>query len=213
MRLIQTLLRPIYYLLYHQFAWTYDLVAAVVSLGRWQEWISIAVPHLRGRVLEIGFGPGHLQISLVEKNLPTYGLDESPQMNRQAARRLKRIGKIPNLVRGYAQYVPFATEAFNSVVATFPSEYIFDSQSLREIHRLLLPGGNLVIIPTAWITGRRMVERLAAWVFRVTGEAPGKPHDLPVPVKNRINQAGFLVKSEVVETKGSQVLLIVATKT
>ncbi len=212
MRLIQTLLRPIFYLLYHQFSWTYDLVAEVVSLGRWQDWISTALPHLRGRVLEIGFGPGHLQISLVNKNLPTYGLDESPQINCQAARRLKRIGKIPNLVRGYAQFIPFATGVFNSVVATFPSEYIFDPQSLREIHRLLLPGGELIIIPTAWITGRRMVDRLTACVFRVTGEAPGKPRNLPPPAKSRIIQAGFDVASEIIELKGSQVLLIVAKK-
>jgi ubiquinone/menaquinone biosynthesis C-methylase UbiE len=213
MRLIQTLLRPVFFLLYHQFAWTYDIVAAVVSLGRWQEWVRTAIPHLSGRILEIGFGPGHLQASLVDKNLSTFGLDESPQMCRRASRRLKRRGVIPKLARGYAQHLPFSTEAFNSVVATFPSEYIFDLYTLRGIRRVLLPGGDLVIIPTAWITGRRMVEQLAAWVFRVTGEAPGKPRDLPAAIKTQIVHAGFDVISEIVEINGSQILLIVAKKT
>jgi ubiquinone/menaquinone biosynthesis C-methylase UbiE len=213
MRLIQALLRRFYYLLYHQFAWSYDIVSTTVSLGHWREWVGTALPHLKGRVLEIGFGPGHLQVNLIRKNILAFGIDESRQMVRQAARRLLKNEGVIRISCGYAQFIPFISETFNSVVATFPSEFIFDPQTLLEIRRVLLPGGDLVIIPTAWITGGHQVERLAAWVFRVTGEAPGKPHDLSVPTKNRINQAGFLVKSEVVETKGNQVLLIVATKT
>jgi SAM-dependent methyltransferase len=212
MSLIQILLRPIFYLLYHQFAWTYDLVAAVVSLGRWQEWVRSALPYLSGRVLEIGFGPGHLQASLNEKKIPTFGLDESSQMVRRAARLLRHKGTSGHIIRGYAQSVPFAAGTFNSVVATFPAEYIFDPQTLYEIRRVLLPGGQLVIIPIAWITGRRLLERLAAWVFRVSGEAPGKPHLLSAAIKSRFVHVGFEVRSEVVKKKGSQVLVILAKK-
>ncbi|MGA2503882.1 MAG: methyltransferase domain-containing protein [Anaerolineales bacterium] len=213
MRLIQIILRPIFYLLYHQFAWAYDLVAAIVSLGRWQEWVHTAIPYISGRVLEIGFGPGHLQTSLNEKIIPTFGLDESPQMGRQAARRIKKAGAIARLTRGYAQSIPFAGEAFDSVVATFPAEYIYDQQTLKEIRRVLLPGGQLVIIPTAWITGGHLLERLAAWVFRLSGEAPGKPHPLSVVLKTRFVHTGFEVHNEIVEKRGSQVLVILAKKT
>jgi ubiquinone/menaquinone biosynthesis C-methylase UbiE len=210
--LIQVLLRPIFYLLYHQFAWTYDLVAAVVSLGRWQDWVQTALPHINGRTLEIGFGPGHLQATLSERNIPTFGLDESAQMARQAARRLRKNGEIPHLSRGYAQNLPFASGTFNSIVATFPAEYIFESKTLKEIRRVLTPAGQLVIIPTAWITGGNMLDRLAAWVFRVTGEAPGMPHILSNAVKSRLVSAGFSVQSEIVKKKGSQVLVILAKK-
>ena len=61
MRLIFSLLRPVYYLLYHHFAWTYDLVADIVSLGQWKDWVRTALPYLDGCVLELGYGPGHLQ--------------------------------------------------------------------------------------------------------------------------------------------------------
>jgi ubiquinone/menaquinone biosynthesis C-methylase UbiE len=208
--LIQVMLRPIFYLLYHQFAWTYDLVADVVSLGRWQNWVQTALPHINGQTLEIGFGPGHLQLTLNERNIPTFGLDESPQMARQAAKRLRKNGVIPRLTRGYAQNLPFASGTFNSIVATFPAEYIFESKTLKEIQRVLTPTGQLVIIPTAWITGGNMLDRLAAWVFRVTGEAPGMPHILSNAVKSRLVSAGFSVQSEIVEKKGSQVLVILA---
>ncbi len=213
MRLIQILLRPFFYLLYHQFAWTYDLVAAVVSLGRWKEWVETALPYMDGQVLEIGFGPGHLQASLIENNISTFGLDESPQMIRQATKRLRKKGTDNHLIRGYAQTIPFPKEIFNNVIATFPADYIFDPQTLNEIRRVLLPAGTLVIIPTAWITGGRPLERLAAWVFMVSGEAPGNPHLMSTALRSRFLNAGFKASSEIVEKRGSKVLVIVAKKT
>lgn len=212
MRLIQILLRPIFFLLYHQFAWTYDFVAALVSLGRWQDWVQTALPFLSGRVLEIGFGPGHLQVTLNENKILAFGLDESRQMARQASRRLHHNGAIPGLSRGYAQNIPFAGEVFDSVAATFPSEYIFDLQTLTEIRRVLIPSGQLVILPMAWITGMRPLERLAAWLFRVSGEAPGKPKLISPALRDRFVHAGFEVRSEIAATKGGQVLVIIAKK-
>jgi len=212
MRLILILLRPIYYLLYHQFAWTYDFVAALVSLGRWQEWVKAALPNMTGRVLEIGFGPGHLQVSLNENHLMAFGLDESRQMTRQASRCLRNNRYFSRLSRGYAQNIPFTREIFDSIAATFPAEYIFDPQTLKEIWRVLVPDGRLVIVPMAWITGTSLLEQLAAWVFRVSGETPGKPGPISGAMKERLVRAGFDVKSEIQEMKGSQVLIIVAKK-
>jgi len=212
MRLVLFLLRSLYHLLYHQLAWTYDFVAALVSLGRWQDWVQVALPYLNGRVLELGFGSGHLQQSLNGKNLTAFGLDESCQMANQANRRLRKLNFISRLSRGYAQSLPFASGVFDSVVATFPAEYIFDPQTLKEIRRVLVPAGILVILPMAWITGTRPLERLAAWLFRVSGEAPGKPGPISVAMRDRFAGLGFEIRNEIVELKGSQVLVIVAKK-
>ena len=125
MRLFRSFLGLFFRLLYHPFAWTYDFVAAVVSLGRWQAWVQSVLPYLKGRVLEIGHGPGHLQISLHAHGFLAVGLDESRQMSRQAASRLRRQGYPVNLARGVAQQLPFQNTSFDTIVATFPSEYIF----------------------------------------------------------------------------------------
>jgi ubiquinone/menaquinone biosynthesis C-methylase UbiE len=212
MALIAALLRPFFSLLYHQFSWTYDLVAATVSLGRWKEWVRACIPFLEGRVLEIGFGPGHLQLALNEKGLVSCGLDESRQMARQAARLLKKRGVSIRLARGLAQNLPFEAAAFDSVAATFPSEYIFDIRTLHEIARVLRPGGKLVILPMAWITGTGWLERMAAWLFRITGEAPGGPRLIAAPVREQFMRAGFQVSSELVAARGSQVLVYLATR-
>ncbi|MFH1524515.1 MAG: class I SAM-dependent methyltransferase [Chloroflexota bacterium] len=213
MRLIQFLFRTFFYLLYHQFAWIYDLIAAVVSLGRWNEWVNSVLPYLDGRILEIGYGPGYLQLSLQKQTLSVFGLDESRQMAHRANHRLREEGYSPNLSRGYAQHLPFPIDTFDTIVATFPSEYVFDPGALSEIHRILVIGGKLIVVPMAWITGKRPIEKLAAWLFRITGEAPGRPETISSAMRNRFAHAGFDTQSELISVRGSQVLVIIATRT
>ena len=210
MRLVLFLLRPVYYLLYHQFAWTYDFVAGIVSLGQWRNWVQVALPYLHGRVLELGFGPGHLQLSLHQKGLLSFGMDESRFMARQASRRLQKAGAVLRLSRGLVQSLPFPAGAFDTVVATFPAEYIFDPRTLDEIRRVLIPGGALVILPLAWITGIRPLERFIAWLMRVTGEAPGQPGFLPAPVRSLFTSRGFDLRQEIVSLPKSKVLVLLA---
>jgi ubiquinone/menaquinone biosynthesis C-methylase UbiE len=211
MRLLLSLFRLFFHLLYHPFAWTYDLVAATVSLGRWKGWVMSALPYLGGRVLEIGFGPGHLQQAMEVRGLPAFGLDESRQMSHLARRGLRRKGLPVHLALGYAQHLPFPSAVFDTVVATFPTEYIFDADTLAEIYRVLVSGGRLVLIPTAWITGRGLLERMAAWLFKVTGEAGAIEAILPT-IKTRLQASGYKVRHELVECPGSRVLVILATR-
>lgn len=211
MNVMRRLLGFFFHLLYHQFAWTYDLVAAGVSLGRWKSWVLKAQPYLRGRVLEIGFGPGHLQAALNKDGLEVFGLDESRQMGRQARRRLRRLKYPVRLINGYAQLLPFPGNCFDRVAATFPSEYLFEAQTLREIRRVLRPGGRLVVIPSAWITGQGWLERLAAGLFRLTGQGGAIETVLP-GMKRRIAESGFEVRHELVQAEGSQVLVIIGEK-
>jgi ubiquinone/menaquinone biosynthesis C-methylase UbiE len=202
-------LRLFFNLLYHQFAWTYDIVAWMVSLGAWQKWVLSVLPYLDGsKTLEIGFGPGHLQSALHRKGVITFGLDESRQMGRITARRLTRQGVQPRLVRGNALVLPFAEWSFHQVVLTFPSEYILNRPCLAEIDRVLADDGVVIMLPLAWITGHRPVERVVAWLTRVTGEAPEWHEESLEPLK----RAGFNIDSEMVELSSSKILIIRMTK-
>jgi ubiquinone/menaquinone biosynthesis C-methylase UbiE len=152
-RLRSAFMRAFFSLLYNQMAWTYDLVAAVVSVGMWTGWVNSVLPYLDGpHILELGHGPGHLQATLQKQaaghpaNLRITGLDKSKQMGRLAHKRLVRQGLNPGLAQGDAQRLPFRDESFNQVVATFPSEYIIrrfggwaELRSWRENN--LQPGG------------------------------------------------------------------------
>jgi ubiquinone/menaquinone biosynthesis C-methylase UbiE len=214
MRFLNRILGYFFSLLYHNLAWGYDLVAGIVSMGRWKEWVTGVIPFIAGaRILELGHGPGHLQQALLELNKNAVGLDESRQMGNVAKRNLIKGYTQICLVRGLGQDLPFFTECFDTVVATFPAEYIFDRHTLSEVWRVLNIGGRLVILPVAWITGKSPPDRCAAWLFRITGQAPaGFKEEALTRSSEPFRKANFQVTTELLEVKSSQILIIVALK-
>lgn len=199
-------LRFFFYLIYEPFAWCYDFVAGVVSLGRWKSWVFSTLPDLPGpRVLELGHGPGHLQLALRQKGIQAFGVDRSVTMGRLARSRLAKAGYTPNLVRARAEDLPFQASAFNQLVATFPSEYIIHPSTLSEAKRMLTCHSKLVVLPVAWILGNRIWNRVAAWLFRVTGQAP----DWEPRFSDPLRAAGFSVEEKPIELIDSKVMLII----
>lgn len=206
MKLIQRVMRFFYHLLYHPFAFTYDLVAAVVSFGNWKDWVFSILPFIEGtRILELGHGPGHLQRLLLDRGLFPFAMDESTQMGRLAKRRL---GNSQKLARALAQQLPYAEKSFDTIIATFPSEYIFNPQTLSEVKRCLSDGGRLVVLPVAFPKSGFL-----KWLYIVTNEIPD---DLTESLKTKLQQpfldADLKVKVEIVEVKSGILLIIVAVK-
>lgn len=212
-RIIQSFMAFFYKHFYHGLSWTYDFVAAVVSVGRWRDWGRTVLPHLRGiRVLELGFGPGHLQSALTAAGFQAIGLDESRQMCRQAFRNIRQNGFNPALFRGYAQYLPFASESFDSLTATFPSEYIVEAETLAEAGRVLKPGGRLVIALSALPGQASLADRAASWLFEVTGQGGMVTDNLEERVKAYFETGQFKVSLIREQVRQSTVILVVAEK-
>jgi ubiquinone/menaquinone biosynthesis C-methylase UbiE len=214
-RILITGLRAFFHLLYHQFAWTYDAVAWLVSMGEWNIWVRNALPYLPGpRILELGSGPGHLQVSLAEKTgIQAFGVDASPQMVRQAAGRLTRKGMPARIIRALGQQLPFPAGCFDQVVATFPTDYIYNQTTLAEIRRVLQPGGSLVIIPAGWIKGDAPGRRFLRGVYKFTGQSPPAPDsELLMRLQEPFVRAGFEVDSKIIPLQSADILLILANK-
>ena len=212
----ETLLQSVFHLLYTRFAWAYDLVSLVVSLGRWQMWGSAGLPFLTGnRILELGHGSGHLLARLEADGWRAIGIDLSPQMGRLARQRLARRGLPARLVRGRGQSLPFPDEAFDCVVATFPAPYIIEPETVRSISRILRPGGRLVVVPEAESTGTDPASRLMEWLFRITGQRsrPAIEFDPGSSIWERsFAPAGFAVTVHHVTQPGSIVTVVVADR-
>jgi ubiquinone/menaquinone biosynthesis C-methylase UbiE len=211
-KIIRAFMRFFFYQLYHRFAWAYDIVSWILSLGRWSDWVAAALEFIHGRrVLEIGFGPGHLQRALLEKGVAVFGLDESPQMAKQAARRAESRGGRPRLIRGRAQHIPFPAAVFDSVIATFPSEYIVDPQTLAEIQRILRSGGKLIVLAGAVFVNKDLAEHFAAWLFRVTGQETGRA-ELFEKLARPFQEAKFIASIEERSVRGSTLFFVIAQK-
>lgn len=198
--LLSCFLSFFFYLIYQPLAWSYDLVAWFVSLGRWQAWLRATLPHLPGpRVLELGHGSGHLQAALHSAGIEAFGIDRSAQMSRLAKKR-----GAPKLVRAAAPWLSFASGSFDQIVATFPTEYILKPETLSQIKHLLSRDGMLLVLPVAWLRGRSLPERAMASLFRATGQAG----DWDGSFSDHIRAAGFAVREQRVQLSGSEVMLL-----
>ncbi len=213
-RFLHRFLKLFFWHFYHGFAWSYDLVASVVSIGRWNDWVRGALPYVQGTsILEIGHGPGHLQVDLRrEGNRAIFGLDELTQMARLTRQRLERGGSTElNLTRGIAQALPFPAQGFDTVISTFPAEYIFEPQTISEVKRVLRPGGRFVVLPAAWIVGRRALDRAAAWLFRTTDQAPRFSADVFAErLRGPLEAAGLKPEFRIDRIRSSEILVVIA---
>lgn len=218
-----TLVRFGFRLLYQELAWTYDWVSWLVSLGEWRRWQAAALPYVQGpNILEIGHGPGHLLVALKQAEYAVFGVDLSSQMGRQARRRLRRQGFVADLVRSKVQTLPFRPGSFQTVLSTFPTEYIVDPATLAAVHRVLVANGRFIIVPEGHLTGRGTLHRIIDWLFRITGQRDGAfsvdeaqhwPHpELWEPFRQRFVAAGFALQVEQVKLVRSVVTVFIAEK-
>lgn len=170
--ILKRFLQKFFFILYHQLAWAYDLVAWLVSLGRWNTWIKTALKNLDLKsgdlVLELGFGPGHLQLEMSVRGIVCFGIDESMQMCRIARRRLARTAM--RLARGRAEKLPFTDGVVDFVITTFPAEYIFEQSTLMECQRVLRKNGTLLILMGVQPGGISVIDRLLRFLYRVTDQ-------------------------------------------
>jgi len=203
---MKRLLRLFFRLLYHQLAFVYDLVAASVSFNRWKDWVKSVIPFIEGnRILEIGHGPGHLQRVLVGRQGVAVGIDESAQMGYLAKRNTDGSAR---LTRGLAQHLPFPSGSFDTIVSTFPADFITDAHTLAEVKRCLSNGGRFIVLPVAWPKNPFL-----DWLFRVTGESPSEAVELVMSkFKAPLVQAGFETEVRTLDVKSSLLLIVVAKK-
>ena len=125
----------------------YDRVmrrAEHACLGPWRR--ELLAP-LHGRVLEIGAGTG-VNLAYYPPSVSSLTLAEPERhMRQRLARRIAGQTRNTSVVAASAEQLPFSENSFDAVVATLVLCSVHDPvASLREIWRVLAPGGKLAII-------------------------------------------------------------------
>jgi SAM-dependent methyltransferase len=152
-------LRELFGLLYRN-RQLYWLASTVPFAGQWRVWQRLALPRIRGtRVLEIGCGPGKLLADMVRAGYTCAAVDRSPQMvaaARDELRRQRLTDHETPVSLADVRHLPFLSASFDTVVSTFPTEYIYESAALHEIARVLRPGGRLIVVLGAGLLPTRL---------------------------------------------------------
>lgn len=105
------------------------------------EMVEAAVP--RGaKVLDVGCGTGEMAAQLMGRGYEVWGLDLAEPMIRYARDR----NASDRFEVGDIEHIPFADNTFDAAVCLGVIEYLdTDEQALREIWRVLKPGGRAVV--------------------------------------------------------------------
>jgi ubiquinone/menaquinone biosynthesis C-methylase UbiE len=130
----------------------YRFASTVPFAGQWRAWQRLVLPRIRGLdVLELGCGLGDLLADMLEAGYHCVAIEQSPEMVDAARKTLRRrqVGRAGQVIQGSAQSLPFSDHSFDTVVSTFPTEYIYDDQVIAEVARVLRPGGRLIVIEGA----------------------------------------------------------------
>lgn len=130
----------------------YRFASTVPFAGQWRVWQRLVLPRIYGLdVLELGCGLGDLLADMLKAGYNCRAIEQSPEMVATARDTLRRrkIGQPTWVIQGVAQHLPFSDASFDTVVSTFPSEYIYDSDTIAEVERVLRPGGRLIVIEGA----------------------------------------------------------------
>jgi ubiquinone/menaquinone biosynthesis C-methylase UbiE len=101
-----------------------------------------------GRILEVAPGPGYLAIELAQTGkYQVVGLDISKSFVEIAQGKAKEAGVVVDFRHGNASDMPFDADLFDLIIcrAAFKN-FTEPMQALHEMHRVLKPGGNALII-------------------------------------------------------------------
>jgi SAM-dependent methyltransferase len=131
----------------------YWLASTIPFAGQWRVWQRRVLNRITGlEVLEIGSGIGTLFAEMVAAGYHCRAVDASPQMVAATRAELHRRGlanRDAQVLCARVQSLPFADAAFDTVVSTFPTDYIYSARSIEEIARVLRPGGRLIVVEGA----------------------------------------------------------------
>jgi len=148
------------------FAAGYDRIMAGTEKATLRGHRETLIPQARGRVLEIGGGTG--------ANLPFYGegvesltlTEPEEPMMRRLERRLRERASAAQVLRTPAEELPLEDSSFDFAVSTLVLCTVsHQPRALRELHRVLRPGGRLLFIEHV----RSEEPRLARWQDRLNG--------------------------------------------
>ena len=125
---------------------TYDRLNRVMTLGLDRRWRRCAVRGLQGNVLDVACGTGDMVLELQKHGCTVTGVDLSEEMLSIAKRKVENgKWKVAD-----AEHLPFPNDSFDVVTCAFGvRNFVHLEQGLKEMLRVLKPGGRMVILELA----------------------------------------------------------------
>ena len=207
---------------------------------RWARRVKMLSKHLAPRmsVLELGCGTGYFTRELARSGAKIVALDVSPELLEIARANCSAPNVRYEIQNAYDLSYPDAI--FDSVVGSSVLHHLEIQDALREIYRVLKPGGTICFTEPNMLNPQIAIQKNVPWVKRKLGDSPDEtaffrwslrrllevagyrevridPFDFlhpktPVPLVNRLNSVGRFLESLPVISEFAGSLYISAVK-
>lgn len=146
-----------------------------------------------GSALDVGCGTGNYTIELAKRGLKATGIDSSEEMLAWAEEKARRKGLEITFQRGDAMNLPFPESSFEMVISNGLLCFLKEPEkALIEMHRVLKPGGRLVIGTlnrwSPWALFRRVKGMFKETIYNQARFIS------PTELEGLIKKAGFKVR-------------------
>jgi len=164
----------------------YDVTMVRLTRRLFQRVVAdIARVQSEGKVLDVGTGPGTLARELArrEPQLQVYGIDLSEDMIRLARAHAEReqLEERVHFATGDVAHLPYPDNSFDVIVSTISMHHWHElEQPLRDLYRVLRPGGRLWIYDFRFLKVQAVEKALASTPFVET------------PLEHTLVRTGFL---------------------
>jgi SAM-dependent methyltransferase len=158
---------------------------------RWKRRVQMLSGNLRPgmAILEIGCGTGYFTRELTQRGADIVAIDVSPDLLEIA----KAKYSAPN-VRYEIQNacaLTYADAMFDSVVGSSILHHLEIEEALREIYRVLKPGGTIYFTEPNMLNPQIAMQKNIPWIKRRLGDSPDETAFFRWPLRRLLEQTGY----------------------
>lgn len=158
---------------------------------RWKRRVQMLSGHLRPgmTILEVGCGTGYFTRELTRLGADIVAIDVSPDLLEIA----KAKYSAPN-VRYEIQNacaLSYADAMFDSVVGSSILHHVEIEEALREIYRVLKPGGTICFTEPNMLNPQIAMQKNIPWIKRRLGDSPDETAFFRWPLRRLLEQTGY----------------------
>jgi len=176
----------------------YDVLARILMLGRERtmrgRMLDLADLRPGNAVLDIGCGTGTLLLGAAKRIGPggaLHGIEPATEMAEHARRKATAAGIALRISEGSADRLPYPDNSFDAVFCTLVLHHVpapKHADALREMRRVLRPGGRLVIVEFRRPRSIRAALSLITLFHGLSSHAPVAD---PAALEPLVRDAGF----------------------